>query len=69
MSNEGVKCPRDGNVLNIVYESEKLGTGIVKAYLYYKCPVCNYRQDIERLEIQKADDKVLIKRHVILAKT
>lgn len=69
MSSEGLKCPRDGNIMNVMYESEKLGTGVIKVYFYYKCPICNYRQDIERLEIQRADDKILVKRQMITAKT
>lgn len=56
-----MRCPKDGNVLQLVYESEKL-SNYVKVSIYYKCPVCGFRRDLERLEIQRTDHLINVKR-------
>ncbi|MEM1695073.1 MAG: hypothetical protein QW764_04330 [Desulfurococcaceae archaeon] len=51
MTTEQLKCPKDGNPLVLIYESEKLSNGLTRVTMYYKCSTCNYRRDLERLEI------------------
>lgn len=61
MNEKELKCPKDGNILQLVYESEKL-SNYVKTSIYYKCPVCGLRRDLERLEIQKTDQSINVRR-------
>ncbi|MEM2024866.1 MAG: hypothetical protein QXW94_01060 [Desulfurococcaceae archaeon] len=56
-----VKCPRDGNSLTVIYESEKIGD-LVKVSIYYKCSACGYRKDLERLEVKRGDQGTVIKK-------
>lgn len=63
MSNE-VKCPRDGNTMVLVLESEKLSDGTVKAYFSYKCVVCGFKQELERVEVARSGDAINIKRTI-----
>lgn len=62
MSEEtGFKCPKDGNTLSLVYEAEKLSNAI-RVSVYYKCPLCGYKRDAERLELQKSEQGIVIRR-------
>lgn len=57
------KCPRDANKMLYTFESEKLSNGIARVSLVLKCPVCNYRVVVERLEASRdKDGNVLIRR-------
>jgi len=56
-----IKCPKDGNALVLMYEAEKLGN-TARVMVYYKCPVCGYRKDAERLELQKTEQGILVKK-------
>jgi len=62
VATEALKCPRDGNTLMLIYESEKLVNGVTRVAIYYKCSTCSYRRDVERLEISRAGDGISIKR-------
>lgn len=61
-----IKCPRDGAMLILLYESEKLANGLTRVTIYYKCPNCNYRKDSERLEITREGSGISIKRTLYL---
>lgn len=61
MSEKTPSCPKDGNALSLVYESEKIGN-LVKVSIYYKCSTCGYRRDLERLEVQRGDQVLTIKK-------
>lgn len=56
-----VKCPRDGNVMTLIYESEKIGDS-VKVSIYYKCSSCGFRRDVERLEVRRGEQGAVIKK-------
>lgn len=56
MALEQLKCPKDGGSLILSYESEKLTNGLIRVAIYYRCSACNYRRDIERLEIMVVKD-------------
>jgi C4-type Zn-finger protein len=64
LSIKELKCPKDGNTLVLVYESERL-SGVVRVSIYYKCQVCGYRRDVEKLEISRDEQGVLIKRALL----
>jgi len=53
--NEAIKCSKDGSPMIFTYESEKLKGELVRVSLYYKCPICGFRKDIEELRIEKND--------------
>lgn len=55
------KCPKDSSLLEFIYETEKT-SDLVKVSMYYKCPLCGFRKDIEKLELRKAEQGILIKR-------
>ena len=62
MSSEGgMKCPKDGSELTLIYEAEKLGDS-ARVLIYYKCPVCGYKKDSERLELKRVEQGILLKR-------
>ncbi|ADV65212.1 hypothetical protein [Desulfurococcus mucosus] len=63
MSTE-VKCPRDGNTMILVLESEKLSDGTVKAYFSYRCPICGFRLEAERIEVTRGEGVLSVKRTV-----
>uniref|UniRef100_A0A7C2BKD1 Uncharacterized protein n=1 Tax=Thermosphaera aggregans TaxID=54254 RepID=A0A7C2BKD1_9CREN len=57
------KCPRDANKMLFTFESEKLSNGVARVSLVLKCPVCNYRVVVERLEASRdKDGNILIRR-------
>lgn len=57
------KCPRDANKMLFTLESEKLSNGVARVSLVLKCPVCNYRVVVERLEASRdKDGNILIRR-------
>ncbi|WP_448579008.1 hypothetical protein [Thermosphaera sp.] len=57
------KCPKDANKMLFTLESEKLSNGVVRVSLVLKCPVCNYRVIVERLEASRnKDGNILIRR-------
>lgn len=56
-----LKCPRDNNVFSLMYESERLDNTI-RIVVYYKCPVCKYRVDLERLELLRGEHGIVVKR-------
>ncbi|MCY0868133.1 MAG: hypothetical protein OWQ48_02740 [Desulfurococcus sp.] len=57
-----VKCPRDGNTMLLILESEKLSDGTVKAYFTYKCPVCGFKIEAERIEVARGEEALSVKR-------
>jgi C4-type Zn-finger protein len=61
MSDRELKCPKDGNPLVVVYESEKIGD-TTRVSIYYKCQVCGFRRDIERLEISRGEQGLVVKK-------
>ncbi|MEM0031393.1 MAG: hypothetical protein QXS24_06590 [Desulfurococcaceae archaeon] len=61
MSEKVLSCPKDGNALSLVYESEKIGN-VVKISIYYKCPTCGYRKDLEKLEVQRGEQLLAVKK-------
>jgi hypothetical protein len=61
---EGVKCSKDGNVMVFTYESEKLKGDQVRVFLYYKCPVCGSRRDIEETRVERSDRGFIVTRRV-----
>lgn len=56
-----LKCPKDGSGLEFIYEAEKLSNS-TRISLFYKCPTCGYRREAERLELQRTEQGVVIKR-------
>ncbi|MEM4718230.1 MAG: hypothetical protein QXE81_05675 [Desulfurococcaceae archaeon] len=61
MSEKELKCPKDGGLLQLMYESEKLSK-LVKISIYYKCVTCGFRKDIERVELQRVEQGISVKR-------
>lgn len=61
MSEKELKCPKDGGWMQLMYESEKLSR-VVKISIYYKCINCGFRRDIERIELQRVDQGISVKR-------
>lgn len=61
MSEKTFNCPKDGTVMSLVYESEKIGN-LVKVSIYYKCTTCGYRRDLEKLELQRGEQGVVVKK-------
>jgi C4-type Zn-finger protein len=61
MSDRELKCPKDGNPLVVVHESEKIGD-TTRVSIYYKCQVCGFRRDIERLEISRGEQGLVVKK-------
>jgi hypothetical protein len=59
-----IKCSKDGNPMTFIYESEKLEKGHVRVILYYKCPVCGSRKDLEELRIERSGENIVITRRV-----
>ncbi len=59
-------CKRDGKPMYLVEESEKMSDGTRRITLYYKCPVCGYRVEIEQLVINVSNDNIRIKRLIRL---
>lgn len=54
-------CPRDKSQLYLVLEAEKIDK-LTRATFSYKCPVCGYRLDVERVEISKSNNEIVVKR-------
>lgn len=54
-------CPRDKSQLYLVLEAEKLDK-LTRATFSYKCPVCGYRLDVERVVISRSGNEIVIKR-------
>jgi len=46
------------------YESEKLDKGLVRVTIYYKCPLCGSRRDLEELRIERSGENIVITRRV-----
>lgn len=65
MAIEAPKCPKDGNPLTLLYESERFTNGFARVTMYYKCPVCNHRRDVERLEITRENDRINVRRSIL----
>mgnify|MGYP001626190942 FL=1 len=57
-----VKCPKDNNTMILVLESEKLSDGTVKAYFNYRCPICGFKLEVERIEITRSGEAISIKK-------
>lgn len=66
MAIEVPKCPKDGNQLVLLYESERYSNGFARVTMYYKCPVCNHRRDVERIEVTRESDRISVKRFILL---
>jgi len=60
----GVKCSKDGALMIFTYESEKLKGDMTRVSLYYKCPICGSRRDLEELRIERSDKGFIITRRV-----
>jgi C4-type Zn-finger protein len=61
LSEREYKCPKDGNTLVLMQETEKIGS-TAKITIYYKCQVCGYRKDIERLEVTRGEKGLIVKK-------
>ncbi len=57
-----IKCSKDGSPMIFTYESEKLDKGLARVTLYYKCPVCGSRRDLEELRIERSGENIVITR-------
>jgi hypothetical protein len=60
--NEVIKCSKDGSLMVFTYESEKLKGDLVRVSLYYKCPVCGSKRDIEEVRIEKSNQGFIVTR-------
>ncbi len=59
-------CKRDGKPMYLVEESEKMSDGTRRITLYYKCPVCGYRVELEQLVINVDRGNITVKRFIRL---
>ncbi len=55
-------CKRDGKPMYFVIESEKLSDGTRRLVMYYRCPVCGYRVEVEQVVIKSGKDSIVVKR-------
>jgi len=60
----GIKCSKDGALMVFTYESEKFKGDIARVSLYYRCPVCGSRKDLEELRIERIDEGFVVTRRV-----
>jgi hypothetical protein len=65
----GVKCSRDGSLMVFTYESENLKGDIVRISLYYKCPLCGARREIEEIRIERSEKDFLVTRRLHVTST
>jgi hypothetical protein len=54
-------CKRDGRVMYLVEEAEKMSDGTARLTFYYRCPVCGYRVPIEQCIMESDKDGIIIK--------
>ncbi len=45
-----------------VIESEKLSDGTRRLVMYYRCPVCGYRVEVEQVVIKSGKDSIVVRR-------
>ncbi|MEZ0394394.1 MAG: hypothetical protein ABWK00_05075 [Desulfurococcaceae archaeon] len=55
------RCSKDGSPMYLVLESEDAG-GAKKVAVYYRCPVCGNRIEVERMDVKREGDRLLINR-------
>lgn len=59
---QGLLCRRDGNLMYLVYESEKTNDGKIRVVISFKCPACGYKVELESMGISKTKDGVQVLR-------
>ena len=71
MSNEqksieakGFVCKKDGKPMYFVEETEKMSNGQRRSVIYYRCPICGYRIEVEQVVINVSDNGIIIKRRI-----
>jgi len=53
ISDNAVTCKRDGKIMLLIKEVEKLSNGEQRITYFYKCPLCGYTVSVEQLMVKK----------------
>ncbi len=64
MTENGVKCRRDGKPMYFVEETEKLSNGEYRIVFSYKCLACGYTINVEQVSVKKKGGNLLIIRRL-----